>query len=89
MDIWKTNYVTFCPRTNRCRHSKLFHIIRSLCCNTRCVFSNPYGYTIMCAVCFWLSYPSILPAVHIYNTGRAAYVKFQESHPPYPPEDWV
>ncbi|QHA24692.1 envelope protein [Pipistrellus abramus bat coronavirus HKU5-related] len=30
-----------------------------------------------------------LPAVHIYNTGRAAYIKFQESHPPYPPEDWV
>nr|USF97413.1 E protein [Middle East respiratory syndrome-related coronavirus] len=31
----------------------------------------------------------VQPAIYVYNTGRSVYVKFQESKPPLPPEDWV
>nr|BDD37137.1 E protein [Merbecovirus sp.]BDI08842.1 E protein [Merbecovirus sp.] len=31
----------------------------------------------------------VQPAIYVYNTGRSVYVKFQESKPPLPPEDWI
>ncbi|AHY61342.1 E protein [Merbecovirus sp.] len=31
----------------------------------------------------------VQPAIYVYNTGRSVYVKFQESKPPLPPDEWV
>nr|WDQ26967.1 MAG: envelope small membrane protein [Merbecovirus sp. PaGB01] len=42
---------------------------------------------VQCAIGFNTVF--VRPAIYMYNTGRSVYVKYQESKPPLPPDEWV
>lgn len=67
-----------------------FFIFTVACAITLLVCLAILTATRLCVQCYsGFSLFVIQPAIYVYNTGRSVYTKYQESKPPFPPEEWV
>nr|ALA49390.1 envelope protein [Middle East respiratory syndrome-related coronavirus]ALA49555.1 envelope protein [Middle East respiratory syndrome-related coronavirus]ALA49566.1 envelope protein [Middle East respiratory syndrome-related coronavirus]ALA49577.1 envelope protein [Middle East respiratory syndrome-related coronavirus] len=67
-----------------------FFIFTVVCAITLLVCMAFLTATRLCVQCMTgLNTLLVQPALYLYNTGRSVYVKFQDSKPPLPPDEWV